>query len=79
MYTEQAKGKSVKQDSNMRLAKAQESLQAAENCLALGLMNSCASRCYYAMFQAAVVALATAGFHRDTWSHPPFRQRLLPS
>jgi hypothetical protein len=21
------------------------------------------------MFQAAVVALATAGFHRDTWSH----------
>ena len=53
----------------MRLAKAQESLKAAENCLALGLVNSCASRCYYAMFQSAVVALATAGFHRETWSH----------
>ena len=53
----------------MRLEKAQESLQAAQNCLALGLLNSCVSRCYYAMFQAAVVALADASFHRDTWSH----------
>ena len=53
----------------MRLEKARESLRAAESCLALELPNSCASRCYYAMFQAAVVALAAAGFHRDTWSH----------
>ena len=53
----------------MRLEKATESLRAAESCFALGLLNSCASRCYYAMFQAAVVALETAGFHRDTRSH----------
>ena len=53
----------------MRLEKAMESLQAAESCLALKLSNSCASRCYYAMFQAAVVALEAAGFHRDAWSH----------
>ena len=53
----------------MRLEKARESLRAAENCFALGLLNSCASRCYYAMFQAAVVALEAAGFHRDAWSH----------
>jgi len=53
----------------MRLEKAMESLQAAESCLALALSNSCASRCYYAMFQAAVVALQAAGFHRDAWSH----------
>jgi uncharacterized protein (UPF0332 family) len=53
----------------MRLEKAQESLRAAESCLSLELFNSCASRCYYAMFQAAVVALEVAGFHRDAWSH----------
>jgi uncharacterized protein (UPF0332 family) len=53
----------------MRLEKAQESLRAAETCLSLELFNSCASRCYYAMFQATVVALEAAGFHRDVWSH----------
>ena len=53
----------------MRLEKARESLRAAESCLGLGLLNSCASRCYYAMFQAAVVALEARGFHRDAWSH----------
>ncbi len=53
----------------MRLEKATESLRAAESCLALGLLNSCASRCYYAMFQAAVIALEAAGFHRDVWGH----------
>jgi uncharacterized protein (UPF0332 family) len=53
----------------MRLEKAKESLRAAESCFALEFLNSCASRCYYAMFQAAVVALEAAGFHRDAWSH----------
>ena|SRR6266446_6897838 len=53
----------------MRLEKALESLRAAESCLALGLSNSCASRCYYAMFQAAVVALQAGGLQRDAWSH----------
>jgi uncharacterized protein (UPF0332 family) len=41
----------------MRLEKAQESLRAAETCLSLELVNSCATRCYYAMFQGGVVGL----------------------
>ena len=53
----------------MRLEKAMESLKAAETFLTVELFNSCASRCYYAMFQAAVVALEAAGFHRDVWGH----------
>ncbi len=53
----------------MRFEKASESLQAAESCLTLKLFNSCASRGYYAMFQAAVVALEAAGFQRDVWGH----------
>jgi uncharacterized protein (UPF0332 family) len=53
----------------MRREKATESLRAAESCLTMHLLNSCASRCYYAMFQAAVVALEAVGFHRDAWSH----------
>jgi uncharacterized protein (UPF0332 family) len=54
---------------SMRLEKARESLRAAESALTLELLNSCASRCYFAMFQAAVVAPEAASFHRDTWSH----------
>ncbi len=47
-----------------------ESLKAAEVCLKENLVNSAASRAYYAMFQAAQVALETAGFTRTQWSHP---------
>jgi len=45
--------------SGMDIARAQESLQAAELCLQTGLVNSAVSRAYYAMFQAAQVALET--------------------
>ena len=41
----------------MEIAKAEESLKAAELCYAQGLYNSSANRAYYAMFQAAQVAL----------------------
>lgn len=54
----------------MDMARAQESLQAAERCLQSGLVNSAVSRAYYAMFQAAQVALEHEGMHRATWSHP---------
>jgi uncharacterized protein (UPF0332 family) len=54
----------------MELERAQESLQAAELCLKAGYVNSASSRAYYAMFQAAQVALETAGFTRTAWSHP---------
>jgi uncharacterized protein (UPF0332 family) len=51
------------------LGRAQESLEAAQLCLQAGLVNSAASRAYYALFQAAQVAMAIAGFPRDEWSH----------
>ncbi|MBI4490828.1 MAG: HEPN domain-containing protein [Deltaproteobacteria bacterium] len=54
----------------MELGRAMESLKAAEVCLKENLVNSAASRAYYAMFQAAQVALETAGFTRTQWSHP---------
>ena len=53
----------------MEMAKAAESLNAAELCYAQGFYNSSANRDYYAMFQAAQVALETAGFMRPEWSH----------
>ena len=53
----------------MEMAKAAESLNAAELCYAQGFYNSSANRAYYAMFQAAQVALEIAGFVRPEWSH----------
>ena len=53
----------------MEMAKAEESLNAAELCYAQGFYNSATNRAYYAMFQAAQVALETAGFMRPEWSH----------
>jgi uncharacterized protein (UPF0332 family) len=53
----------------MTLDRAQESLRAATLCEREGFINSAASRAYYAMFQAAQVALETAGFTGREWSH----------
>ena len=53
----------------MDLDRAQESLKAAELCLQAGLVNSAASRAYYAMFQAAQAALKAVGSTREEWSH----------
>lgn len=53
----------------MEIAKAEESLRPAELCYAQGLDNSAAHRAYYAMFQAAQVALEAAGFSQPAWSH----------
>jgi len=55
----------------MQIEKAQESLRAAEVCFDEKLYNSTANRAYYAMFQAAVVALETVGFRPKgkEWSH----------
>jgi len=53
----------------MDLNRVQESLQAAQLCLQEGLVNSAVSRAYYAMFQAAQLALEHAGFRRISWSH----------
>lgn len=53
----------------MDIAKAIESLKAAERCFNDGLNNSSVSRAYYSMYQAAQVALEAAGFMRAEWSH----------
>ena len=53
----------------MEMAKVEESLEAAELCYSHGLYNSSASRPYYAMLQAAQVALEAARFIRPEWSH----------
>lgn len=53
----------------MELERAKESLQAADLCLEHNLVNSAVSRAYYAMFQAAQVALEAEGFARLEWSH----------
>ncbi len=55
----------------MLIEKAQESLRAAELCFSEKLYNSTANRAYYAMFQAAVVAVEMAGFQPKgkQWSH----------
>jgi uncharacterized protein (UPF0332 family) len=53
----------------MEIAKADESLQAAETCYKETLYNSSVSRAYYSMYQAAQVALEAAGLVRDEWSH----------
>jgi uncharacterized protein (UPF0332 family) len=53
----------------MSLEKAEEFLKAAQRCLEEGWYNSAVSRAYYAMFQAARVALAATGIHRLWWRH----------
>lgn len=62
----------------MQIEKAQESLRAAELCFNESLYNSTANRAYYAMFQAAVVALARAGIEPDSaeWSHKGLQTTL---
>ena len=53
----------------MEIAKAIESLNAAEACYTAGLYNSSVSRAYYSMYQAGQTALEAAGFVRAEWTH----------
>ncbi|MGE4093293.1 MAG: HEPN domain-containing protein [Candidatus Binatia bacterium] len=54
----------------MDLERAHESLKAAQLCLQEGLVNPAASRAYYAMFQAAQIALeAVSILPEREWSH----------
>ncbi len=60
----------MEQDITIYLAKAEESLRTAESEFANGRYNSCANRCYYACFQAAIAALLAEGIRaRGQWSH----------
>jgi len=61
------------QTTDAFLRKAEESLKSAESEYANRRYNSCANRCYYACFQAAVAALLAGGVGpRDSsgqWGH----------
>jgi uncharacterized protein (UPF0332 family) len=66
------------QDITIYLAKATESLQTAESEFANGRYNSCANRCYYACFQAAIAALLREGIRpRGQWSHEFVQAQLV--
>src|SRR5947209_5239478 len=57
-------------DGDDFLTKAEESLATAESEYVNGRFNSCANRCYYAAFQAAVSALIQAGLRPvGQWAH----------
>jgi uncharacterized protein (UPF0332 family) len=68
----------MEQDITIYLAKATESLQTAESEFANGQYNSCANRCYYACFQAAIAALLREGIRpRGQWSHAFVQAQLV--
>ncbi|MBI2089445.1 MAG: HEPN domain-containing protein [Deltaproteobacteria bacterium] len=62
----------------MEIARATESLKASVLCLREGLVNSAASRAYYAMFQAAQIALEAEGLMRSQWSHKGLHSSFNP-
>ena len=61
----------MEDDIAIYLAKAAESLLTAESELINGRYNSCANRCYYACFQAAIAAVLSEGIRGlgDQWPH----------
>lgn len=65
------------------LEKAEENLEAAQSEFISHRYNTCASRCYYACFQAAIYALAQVGIRprREQWGHDfvqaEFNRQLL--
>ena len=61
----------MRNDEAIYLAKARESLRSAEIDFAAHRYNSCANRCYYACFQAAIAALLHQGIQSsgDRWKH----------
>ncbi|MEW6297634.1 MAG: HEPN domain-containing protein [Thermodesulfobacteriota bacterium] len=66
------------------LGKAQSSYAGARACLERGAFDSCVSRCYYAVFQAAIAALLQLADFRPQggeWSHKAtqaeFNRRLV--
>ena len=68
----------MEHDITIYLAKANESLQTAESEFANGRYNSCANRCYYACFQAAIAALLREGIRpRGQWSHEFVQAQLV--
>ena len=60
----------MEDDIIIYVTKATESLLTAESEFVNGRYNSCANRCYYACFQAAIAALLREGIRpRGQWNH----------
>ena len=60
----------MEHDIAIYLTKAVESLLTAETESINGRYNSCANRCYYACFQAAIAALLSESIHpTGQWNH----------
>jgi len=69
-------------DWQVYLAKARNSLRTAQSAYAQGDFDSCASRAYFAVFQAEVAALIKlTEFRQDQWRHDrvqeEFNRRLI--
>ncbi|MFT4038474.1 MAG: HEPN domain-containing protein [Thermomicrobiales bacterium] len=58
-------------EADLFLEKSLENLQCAESEFAAGRYNSCANRCYYSCFQAAIAALLREDIRpaRGGWGH----------
>jgi uncharacterized protein (UPF0332 family) len=56
------------------MERAREFLRVAEISLEQGFYNACASNAYYAMFWAAIAALAHQGSKQTEWSHGGLRE-----
>jgi uncharacterized protein (UPF0332 family) len=68
----------MEQNITIYLAKATESLLTAESEFVNGRYNSCANRCYYACFQAAIAALLREGIRpAGQWSHAFVQAQLV--
>ena len=63
------------------MEKARRFLGAAQWCYENGFYDSCVSRCYYAVYRAAIAALEKEGFRRPSWNHGilvvKFRKELI--
>ena len=68
----------MEQEITIYVAKATESLLTAESKFANGRYNSCAKRCYYACFLAAIAALLREGIRpAGQWSHAFVQAQLV--
>ncbi|MFN3420154.1 MAG: HEPN domain-containing protein [Armatimonadota bacterium] len=56
------------------MERAEEFLKVAEMALEQECYNGCASNAYYAMFWAAIAALAHQGIRQTEWSHGGLRE-----
>lgn len=67
----------MEEDARKFLERALESLASAEDDLSAGRFNSCANRCYFSCFQAAISALLRADIRpSDEWGHDFVRSRF---